>query len=156
MIPSALAATTDPEGLWYIFWWTQNEDISEWLRTVAAALLGALIGGFFTLAGQSRSAKHQSHRDEKAREAAVADARREDTKADVRALFESFIDLERSISDAERTFGQMISQRALVPSLEDDLDKGAPSIAPCSGGIDSRSRDAGGSNAGDLLSQPGA
>ncbi|MDF2918358.1 MAG: hypothetical protein K0S70_2575 [Microbacterium sp.] len=115
-MPSALAAANDPEGLWYIFWWTQDKAVWEWVRTVAAALLGAVIGGLFTLRGQARAAKQQADRDETAREAALEAARREDTKADARALFESFIDLERAISDADRTFSQMIGEEAWYPA----------------------------------------
>lgn len=113
---STTSAGAELEGLWYIVWWTQDEAVWEWVRTVAAALLGAVIGGLFTLRGQTRAAKQQLDRDEKARQAALEDARREDTKADARALFESFIDLERAISDADRTFAQMIGEQAWYPT----------------------------------------
>lgn len=43
-------------AFWDLFWaWTRDGDVWDWVRTVTAALFGALAGGWFTLRGQSKA-----------------------------------------------------------------------------------------------------
>lgn len=84
----------------HLFDWVQDEAVWEWIRTVLAALFGAVLGGLFTLRGQTKAAEAQAARDEVARQHQLADARRADTQDDARALFRAFVDLERDVLSA--------------------------------------------------------
>ena len=101
---STLAGNSRKSGalMWWdhLFDWIQDATVWEWIRTVLAALFGTLVGGYFTLHGQTKSALAQAQRDEIARQNHLADARRIDAQDDARALFRAFVDLDRDIRNA--------------------------------------------------------
>lgn len=100
--------------------WVQDQRVWEWVRTVLAALLGALIGGIFLLRGQTKAAEAQATRDEIARQNQLADARRKDTQDDARALFRAFVDLERDIADQPVSIRLKDEQRSTwIPIWQD-------------------------------------
>ena len=91
--------------MWYdhLFDWVPDARVWEWVRTLLAALIGSVLGGFFTLRGQKRAEKAQAVRDTVARAEALQDGRRAATLADTRALFDSFVKLQREIQEAPRS-----------------------------------------------------
>jgi sugar phosphate isomerase/epimerase len=97
--PIALANEVKTVDLSVFFQWMQDGEVWEWLRVVFAALLGAVVGGFFTLSGQKREAKAQSKREARAQ-----------SIADLRGLFESFVKLGQDIDDAPRTMGHILGR----------------------------------------------
>jgi hypothetical protein len=86
-----------------------DDVVWAWVRTVFAALLGALIAGLFTLWGQSRQAKVQ--RD------SVESQRAEDRKNSAHAqsleaahdLFEGFTGVHRQVQHAKPTISDYVS-----------------------------------------------
>lgn len=90
----------------WIWWWAQDGVVWDWIRTVSAALFGALAGGLFTLRGQSKAAKVQAVRDEAARAHALEDQRRSDAAGEVLSLFREFVALQRDIDGAADERGE--------------------------------------------------
>ncbi|MCZ0710565.1 hypothetical protein OYT00_11190 [Microbacterium paraoxydans] len=93
---------------WDWLWaWTRDPIVWDWVRTTGAALIGALIGGLFTLGGQRQSMLIQSSRD-KAAWVRTQDASRYDrSREDARKLFEDFAMLAREIQNKGETWAQL-------------------------------------------------
>lgn len=77
---------TDPPGLWFILWWTQDPKIWASVLTFAVGLTGALVGGVFTVGTANRARKNQ-----------IEDLRRAAADADVRTLHAKFVELMTTI-----------------------------------------------------------
>lgn len=106
MTSSAGGDAADP---WWLIalYWTADEDVWIWIRTAAAALIGALIGGLFSLRGQVRAEKAQARRDEKAREQQMQDARRSALDEKNMVLHARFTELLSTIDTSGETIQQM-------------------------------------------------
>lgn len=93
---------------WWDSLWAWSRDAAVWdsLRPAFAALIGALVGGLFTLWGQRRASTTQITRDEKAALREEDIRRRDQARADARALFEDFTQLHREIQEAPASIGQ--------------------------------------------------
>lgn len=119
-------------GSWNEFWATVlTSDVGEWLRTVVAAFLGGVLGGFFTLRGQARAESSQAARDRIARDNAVADAKRAETLRDARDLYEAFAHLQGEILAHPPSIGVFLGhswssawKEIWSPSLRDKLRVG--------------------------------
>lgn len=83
--------------------WLQAPVLWEWTRTAGAALLGAVVGGAFTIWAQALEARAQARRDITSRASEAAEARRADVRDDARALFRAYIDLSEEISRSSST-----------------------------------------------------
>lgn len=112
---------------WDWLWaWTRDAEALGWLRTVIAGVVGALIGGLFSLWGQARQARNQMALQklqfESERES--GDARWElDRRAAARIqslevareLFEHFTALQRSIQAAKPTLSEIVQTASWGP-----------------------------------------
>lgn len=108
-----------------------TSDVGEWLRTLAAAVLGGALGGFFTLRGQARAETAQAKRDALARSHAVSDAQRAETLRDARELYEDFVHLQGEVLAAPVPFNVLLGAPWIdtwkgiwSPSLRDKLRVG--------------------------------
>ncbi|WP_336640080.1 hypothetical protein [Microbacterium sp. USHLN272] len=94
--------------IWDWLWaWTRDNAVWDWLRPTLAALLGALVGGLFTLWGQRQSMSVQRDRDEDAWERAQESARYQASREDAKHLFEDFVSLAREIQEKPLTWAQI-------------------------------------------------
>lgn len=93
---------------WWDWLWAWSRDAAVWnsLRPAFAALIGALVGGLFTLWGQRRASIAQVTRDENAALREEDIRRRDQARADARALFEDYTELHREIQEAPASLGQ--------------------------------------------------
>ncbi|MEV7797472.1 hypothetical protein AB0O14_00130 [Microbacterium foliorum] len=86
---------------WDWLWaWTRDPVVWDWLRPAFAALAGALVGGGFTLWGQRQSAHVQRERDKDAWTREQVASSHERAREDARKLFEDFTDLHREIQES--------------------------------------------------------
>jgi hypothetical protein len=99
--------------------WTRDDSVWEWVRAGAAALIGAVIGGVFTLRGQRRAeitqeASQRREFEETRTAAAIASDRERLANAWDRSLenaselFEDFTALHRAVRDAPKKKADLI------------------------------------------------
>lgn len=89
-----------------LWWWVADDAVWEWLRPLGAALLGAVIGGSFTLWGQARATREQAARDAAAADRARTEVLRDHSREDAKVLFVAFTELHREIQSSVLTFAQ--------------------------------------------------
>lgn len=101
-----VSAAADP---WWVVavYWTADDTVWQWIRTGLAALIGALIGGWFSLRGQARAEEAQERRDTAARKQQVQDARRAALDERNMALHARFTDLLSAIDTAPESIQQL-------------------------------------------------
>ncbi|MGW9114779.1 hypothetical protein [Microbacterium sp. NPDC055683] len=99
-------------NLWDWLWaWTRDPEVWEWLRPTGAALLGALVGGLFTLWGQRQSAAQVADRETKAADRVRYETLRDQSREEAHKLFTGFTELHRDIQDSPWTFSQIANGR---------------------------------------------
>lgn len=98
-----------------LWWWSTDAAVWEWLRPLGAALFGAVVGGSFTLWGQTRAASEQASRDAAAADRKRADELRDQSRADAVRLFTDFTELHKDIRNTPSTFGDWVDGRHWVP-----------------------------------------
>jgi len=101
-----LARNSGQMNIWDWLWaWGRDDAVWTWVRTVFAALLGALIGGLFTLWGQSRQAKVQRDTLETQRVEDRKNSAHAQSLVAAHDLFEGFTDAHRQVQHAKPTIG---------------------------------------------------
>lgn len=116
---STLDELCEDDGVTYWDWlwaWVRDPVVWDWVRTTGAALLGALIGGLFTLWGQRQSAAQQIARESEASVRQRHDSLRDQSIADAKLLFAEFTALHRDIQVSELELGNYIDGHTWLPS----------------------------------------
>ena len=116
--PPVVNRLCQDEGVTFWDWlwaWTRDPVVWDWVRTTGAALLGALIGGLFTLWGQRQSAAQQVAREDAASKRHRLDALRDQSRDDAKTLFVAFTELHREIQTAPLTIGQHMNGQLWAP-----------------------------------------
>ncbi|MBS1896959.1 MAG: hypothetical protein JSS88_06210 [Actinobacteria bacterium] len=105
---------------WEWLWaWGRDPAVWEWLRPTAAALLGAFVGGLFTLWGQRQSASQQVAREEAESVKRRGEALRDQSREDAKLLFAEFTALHRAIQTSELSFGNHVDGHTWIPEWND-------------------------------------
>ncbi|WP_157543621.1 hypothetical protein [Microbacterium sp. CCH5-D1] len=98
-----LAQATYPD-LWFIFWWAQDANVWAAILSFAIGLVGAVVGGWFTLAAAKRARKQQ-----------IEDMRRAAADQDARSLHTKFVDLMNTVDNAPSNFAVAIGAVSWYP-----------------------------------------
>ncbi len=98
-----LAQAHTPD-LWFIFWWARDAKVWASILSFAIGLVGAVVGGWFTLAAAKR-----------ARDQQIEDARRTAADQDVRSLHAKFVELMSAVDQTPENFAVALGAVSWYP-----------------------------------------